>query len=105
YDVIVGYSTFANLAPVVQSIYDQISVGQFASPALAAQWGLIANIGRIAVLAIVILVSLLLVARRRLSFWVPLAGGALAGIIALACVMVIIASDPAYLDFVSRTAP
>jgi len=105
YDVIGGYSTFANLAPVMQSIYDQLSIGQFASPALAAQWGLIANIARITILLLVILVSLRLVSRRRLAFWVPLAGGALAVIVALACFMVIIASDPAYLEFVMRQAP
>lgn len=105
YDVIGGYSTFANLAPVMQSIYDQLSIGQFASPALAAQWGLIANIARITILLLVILVSLRLVSRRRLAFWVPLAGGALAVIVALACFMFIIASDPAYLEFVMRQAP
>jgi len=104
YDVIGGYSTFANLAPVMQSIYDQLSIGQFASPALAAQWGLIANIARIAILLLVILVSLLLVSRRRLAFWVPLAGGALAVIVVLGCFMVIVASDPAYLEFVMRQA-
>jgi len=105
YDVIGGYSTFANLAPVMQSIYDQLSIGQFASAALAAQWGLIANIARIAILLLVILVSLRLVSRRRLAFWVPVAGGALAAIVVLACFMVIVASDPAYLEFVMRQAP
>jgi len=105
YDVIGGYSTFANLAPVMQSIYDQLSIGQFASTALAAQWGLIANIARIAILLLVVLFSLRLVSRRRLAFWVPLAGGALAVIVVLACFMVIVASDPAYLEFVMRQAP
>jgi len=105
YDVIGGYSTFANLAPVMQSIYDQLSIGQFASTALAAQWGLIANIARIAILLLVILASLLLVSRRRLAFWVPLAGGALAVVVVLACFLFIIASDPAYLEFVMRQAP
>jgi len=104
YDVVGGYSTFANLAPAMQSIYDQLSIGQFTSVALAGQWGLIANISRIAILLLVILVSLQLVSRRRLAFWVPLAGGALAVIVALACFMVIVASDPAYLEFVMRQA-
>lgn len=105
YDVIGGFSTFATLAPAIQVMFDQTGVGEFTATAVAQQWGFIANAGRIAILVIVILVSLLLVARRRIAFWVPLAGGALAVILAVVCIAVIIVSDPAYLAYLTAVQP
>ena len=105
YDVIGGFSTFANLTPAIQAMFDQTGVGEFTATAVAQQWGFIANAARIAILVIVILVSLLLVARGRLAFWVPLAGGALAVIVAVICIAVIIVSDPAYLAYLTAVQP
>lgn len=105
YDVIGGYSTFANLSPAIQIMFDQTGVGQFTATAAAQQWGFIANAARIAILVVVILVSLLLVARRRLAFWVPLAGGALAAVVVLVAITAIIVADPAYLAYLSSMQP
>ncbi len=105
YDVVGGFSTFANLTPAIQAMFDQTGVGEFTATAVAQQWGFIANAGRIAILVIVILVSLLLVARRRIAFWVPLVGGALAVIVAVICIAVIIVSDPAYLAYLTAVQP
>jgi hypothetical protein len=105
YDVVGGFSTFANLAPAIQAMFDQTGVGEFTATAVAQQWGFIANAGRIAILVIVILVSLLLIARRRIAFWVPLVGGALAVIVAVICIAVIIVSDPAYLAYLTAVQP
>ena len=105
YDVIGGYSTFADLSPAIQIMFDQTGVGPFTATAAAQQWGFIANAARIAILVVVILVSLLLVARRRLAFWVPLAGGALAAVVVLVAITAIIVADPAYLAYLSSMQP
>lgn len=105
FEVVGGWSSFANLSPDIQTMFDQFGIGTFTATEVALQWGLAANLARATVLVAVIVVSLLFIRRGRLAFWVPLAGGALAGILVLVCIGAVIASDPAYVDFLLGQQP
>jgi hypothetical protein len=95
-DVVSSFSTFADLGPTLTELYKQVGIGGVASAAVAAQFGLGINIGRISVLAITVVVSLLLIARHRRAFWVPLAGFLLAGLTTTVLLAALMLNDPAY---------
>jgi len=101
YDVIVGFSTYANLAPVFVEVYAQQGIGEFASPELALSAGVVANVSRIVILLVTITVSLAFIARGRRAFWVPLAGAALAIIVVIGCFVFVMANDPGFAAYVN----
>jgi len=96
FDVVTTFKTFGDLGPSISVIYEQLGIAGTASAELAAPFGLAINIVRVAVLAITIVVSLLLIARQRRAFWVPLAGYAVAGIVSSILVCIVMLNDPAY---------
>ena len=96
FDVVTTFKTFGDLGPSISVIYEQLGIAGTASAALAAPFGLAINIVRVSVLAITIVVSLLLIARQRRAFWVPLAGYAVAGIVSSILVCIVMLNDPAY---------
>jgi hypothetical protein len=101
YDVVAGFAGFAQLGSVLSDAFDQQGLGEFTSFDLATSMGLVINIIRIAILAVVIIVSLTLLSRNRLAFWVPLVGGVLAALAVLVCILVVIVADPAFLEYVN----
>ena len=105
FDVVSSFATFANFAPELTKVYAQFGIEGSASAALAAPYGAAINIVRISLLAITTLVSLLLIARRRRAFWVPLAGWALAGIGTSILIAIVMLNDPAYTAWLTQQAP
>lgn len=101
YDVVAGFGQYIDLGPAIVAAYEQQGFGEFTSFALASQLGVVLTVIRVLILVIVIPVSLLLIARRRRAFWVPLGGGVLAALALMICVFVIILGDPAFAQYVS----
>ena len=95
-DVVTGFATFADFGPSLTLVYRQLGIDGTASSAIAAPYGVAINAVRIAVLAVTVVVSLLLIARRRRAFWAPLAGYVLAAIITSVLVATVMLNDPAY---------
>lgn len=69
---------------------------------LAASLSTVGTVLRWAILAITIVISLILIARRRRSFWVPLAGYVLATVVTGVLALVILLNDPAYLAWAAQ---
>jgi hypothetical protein len=105
WDVVTGFAGFATLGTVLTQVYTVQGISGFASGELANEAGMALNVARIAILAVTIVVSLLLIARRRRAFWVPLAGGALAGLGVVVCVMVVIVQDPGFIAWAQAQNP
>lgn len=63
---------------------------------LAGSLSTLGTVLRWAILAVTIVISLILIARRRRAFWVPLAGYALATVVTGVLAAVILLNDPAY---------
>lgn len=101
-DVTTSFSLYANLAPQIKAlVYTPLGIpGDVTSP-LAEPVGLAINIARVALLVVTIVISLVLISRRRRAFWVPLAGYALAGLVSTILVFVVLADDPAYTAWVA----
>jgi len=96
FDVVTAFATFADLGPSLSLVYKQLGIDGTVSGSLAAPYGVAINIVRIAVLVVTILVSLLLIARHRRAFWVPLAGYVLAGLVTSGLVIALMLNDPTY---------
>lgn len=96
FDVVTAFATFADLGPSLSLVYKQLGIEGSASATIAAPFGVAINIVRISVLVVTIVVSLLLIARHRRAFWVPLAGYVLAGLVTTALVVAVMLNDPAY---------
>lgn len=105
YDVVTGFSGFASLGAALAQAYEIQGISGFASRDLANQVGAGINMAKVAVLILTIALSLLLIARHRRAFWVPLAGGLLAFLIVTAGVLVVILQDPALLAWAETQSP
>lgn len=99
WDVVTGYPRFAELDVALRSAYEDQGIGAFTADTLATTMGLVINIGRVVLLVVAIVVSLRLIARRRLSFWAPLGAGVIAGLFVVVCILVVVLRDPALADY------
>jgi len=102
YDVVISLSGFTSLGNSLRAAFEQQGVEGFASAELAAEMGATINVVRVVLLAIAIVVSLLLIARGKLAFWVPLAAGVASAITVIVCVLVVVISDPGFAAYVAE---
>ena len=102
WDVASSFPMYAQFGVLLGAAYEQQGYGDFTAVELATQYGMILNVVRIAILAIVLVVSLILLARRRVAFWVPLAGGVLAAILVVVFVAIILANEPGFAEYVKN---
>ena len=96
WDLVTSFAAYADLGRVLAPVFEQQGLGDFTSYELGLQLGLVANILRIALLALAIIVSLVRIGRNRITFWVPLGAGVIAALVVLVCMFVVIFSDPAF---------
>ncbi|QYH36817.1 DUF6264 family protein [Salinibacterium sp. M195] len=99
FDIIVYFSTYTNLGPLMAEGLATQGLEGFASEDAATQAGGILNIVRISILIITIILALRQVQRNRIAFWIPLAGAVLSGIIVVAVLSGVLLSDPAFLEY------
>jgi len=100
YSVITGVYQFRDLSGLLDQIYQLEGVGTFTPTALSAALGIVIVVSQIVIYIATLLITMTLLRRRRLSFWVPLVGGALAGLVVTVCLLVLMGSDPAFIAYV-----
>lgn len=105
WDIVSSWAQYENLGRSLRQVFELQGLGEFSSSEFAGEIGAWINIARTSILVVAIVVSLLLIARHRRSFWVPLVGAAVAGIVVLALVTVVVVSDPAFAEFVAQSRP
>lgn len=95
-------SMLVALPESLQLIYTQAKLGSYSAAAGVA--GLITggSIGQAVVWLATVVVSMLLVARHRRAFYVPLIGGVVAFVLLVATMAVVLSGDPALLDYFGR---
>ncbi|MDH6180349.1 hypothetical protein M2152_000531 [Microbacteriaceae bacterium SG_E_30_P1] len=103
WDVASRWQEYLGFGSVLAEAFAFQGLDEFTSYDEAAAVGLWMNISRAAILVITIVVSLILISRGRIAFWVPLVGGALAIIVLLVLSASVMVNDPAFVDFVGRT--
>jgi uncharacterized membrane protein len=99
-DVINTFSTVANLGPVLREGLAAQGAGTFTSDDIAAEAGGTANIVRVVVLVLTIVFALMQIQRKRIAFWIPIVGAAIAGITLVVAIFIAVLSDPGFMAYV-----
>ena len=101
YSVVSGMFQFADLGALINRVYQMQGIGQFTTTQLATTLGIVINASDVILFVATALITFTLLRRGRVAFYVPLVGGAIAGLIALVCILVLMFGDPAYLNHFS----
>lgn len=96
--------SYLDLPGSIQGVYDQLGYGTYTSTALASSLGIVALALSVVMWLATAAVSALLLRRNRLSWWVPLVGGALQFLAIAIVMMVAVVSDPAFLAYLEKAA-
>ncbi|MCU1526126.1 MAG: hypothetical protein JWO18_3020 [Microbacteriaceae bacterium] len=95
-NVFSGFFQFSDLGRLIDGVYATQGVGQFTPTSLSATLGIVINASNVVLWIATAFVTVRLLRRQKLAFYVPLIGGAVASIVAASCLMVLLFSDPAF---------
>jgi hypothetical protein len=99
--VISGFFQFSDLGTLINTIYATQGVGKFTPTTLSATLGTVIIVSNVVLWIVTAVVTVRLLRRHRLAFYVPLIGGAVASIVAAGCLTALLFSDPAFSAYVS----
>ncbi|QNE47581.1 hypothetical protein F1C58_12165 [Glaciihabitans sp. INWT7] len=110
--VLLGYATINviaqlltkdTLATIVTQFFISQNIGQYVPTALTASLGETLNVITLGLFVLTVLVTTWMLRRRRVAFWVPIAGGVTATVVALVFVVILLQSDPAFIAYMDRS--
>jgi hypothetical protein len=110
--VLLGYATINvvtqliardTLATIAAQFFVAQGIGTYTPTALTTSLGNTLNVVTLALFVATVLVTTWMLRRGSIAFWVPIAGGVLATIVALVFVVILLQSDPAFVTFLDRT--
>jgi len=90
------------LATIATQFYLTQGIGDYIPNALTASLGTTLNIVTLALFVITVLVTVWMLRRGRVAFWVPIAGGVVATIAALVFVVILLQTDPAFTAYLGK---
>jgi hypothetical protein len=99
YSVVTSADDFLHLGPLLSQLYATQGIGEYTSTELAAAVGVALVIAQVVVLVVTIVISLVFLARHRIAFYIPLAGAVLNVIVIVACLLIAMLGDPAFLEY------
>ena len=91
------------LATIATQFFVAQGIGAYTPTALTTSLGNTLNVVTLALFVATVLVTIWMLRRGRVAFWVPIAGGVTATIVALVFVVILLQSDPAFVAFLDRT--
>jgi uncharacterized membrane protein YwzB len=91
------------LATIAKQFFVAQGIGDYTPTALTASLGTTLNVITLALFVITILVTTWMLRSGRIAFWVPITGGVVATIVALVFVVILLQSDPTFVQFLDRT--
>ncbi len=99
----VGYTLLTGvvLESAMQQQYDSYDLGTYTPGSSVAVLQAVLIVSHVVLYVVVVPITLLLIVKRRISFWVPLTGGVIAAAIFWVALIVFIASDPTLRDALS----
>lgn len=100
-NVIAGFVQFSDLGQLINEIYAAQGIGKFTPTSLSSSLGIVVNLVNVVLWIGALLVTVRLLRRGKLAFYLPLIAGALASIVAAVCMVVLLLSDPAFAAYVS----
>jgi hypothetical protein len=100
--VIVSIPGMADLPATIQQTYAmQGYTGKYGPVALGATIGLVINISQLVLWAVTCGLSVLAIRKGRRAFYIPLAGGAVSGLVVMVLTIVAMLNDPGLLQYLS----
>lgn len=97
---------YADLPGTLAQIYAAYGYeGAVASAELASRVGIVLSIVNPALLVIAVVISAARLRAGRVTFWVPLLIGAIATVVSIVLFGVVLAGDPAFVDFLGTRTP
>ncbi|CAN5251461.1 hypothetical protein BH09ACT3_BH09ACT3_12910 [soil metagenome] len=102
YNVITGVVQFRDLGAMLNQVYELQGVGSYTETALTAALGTVIVVSQVVIFLVTLTITMSLLRRAKLAFWVPLVGGALAGVIVMVSLLVLMGSDPAFIAYVNE---
>jgi hypothetical protein len=100
YSVVSSIPGLLSLSTTLVDAFTAAKIGTYTSFATADAIGVAILVCHSVILVAVVALSLARVRARRLAFFIPLAGGALAGVIYIVLLLVAMASDPSFAAWV-----
>lgn len=102
YNVITGVVQFRDLGAMLNQVYEVQGVGSYTETALTGALSTVIVVSQVVIYLVTLFVTMSLLRRGRLAFWVPLVGGALAGLIVTVSLLVLMGSDPTFIAYVNE---
>jgi len=99
-----GLTQYTDIPSIIDQAYEAQGIGEFTSTELASTVGVVIVIVHTLLYVITALVTVRLLQARRLAFYVPLIGGALAITVAIALILMLMLSDPAFNAYVGSVS-
>lgn len=91
------------LAAIATQFFIAQGIGDYTPTALTTSLGTTLNVITLALFVVTVLATVWMLRHGRVAFWVPIAGGALATIVALVFVVILLQSDPAFTAYLGGT--
>jgi hypothetical protein len=104
-NVVGSIQSNAGLAQAIDQSFSAFGAGSYTSTPQTTVIGIALNVVNVVVLTLTAWISLELVKRKRVAFWVPLAGALLAGTVTTILVLSLILVDPAFQQFMASRTP
>jgi hypothetical protein len=104
YSVIAGFFQFRDLGSVLNGVFAAQGIGDYTPTAQTTTLGTVIMVSNVVIYAIAVAITLPLLRRGKLAFYVPLIAGALAGIVVATCMVVLIFADPAFIAYANGAA-
>ena len=96
-NVVSSIPGWLRMPETLQLAYDQLGLGTFTATDVASSLGIVAVIIQAVLWIVTLLITMLLIRRRRLSWWVPVVGGVVSFLAITVIVYIALAGDPAFL--------
>jgi hypothetical protein len=102
FSVISGFPVYADPVTLLNQIAQLQGLGHFSPSALATALGIVINATSAVIWVVTAAITYRLLRRGRLAFYVPVIGGVLVAIVGAVCMLVIMLSDPSFIDSMTK---
>lgn len=100
--VLMTIPALLNLPEAIASAYSQLGVGTFSSDDLALSLGWGALLTEVVLWIVALWLSLRVLRRGKMAWWIPLVLGVIANIVVVAAITIAMMADPAFMEYVNQ---
>ncbi|GAB3139462.1 DUF6264 family protein [Marisediminicola antarctica] len=99
--VLGGFVQYSDIPAIINQAYAAQRIGEFTSIEQAGTVGTTIMVANVVLYAITAFLTVRLLRARRLAFYVPLIGGAVAATVTVVLILTLVVNDPAFREFVA----